>query len=157
MNISSCMKRDVVSISGNANVGEAAALFAGRHVGMLPVVDAAGRLKGIVQMRDLLALIMPDFVRLVEDFDFVRDFGAVESRHPDPETLAHSIQVVMQPPLSVEESCGLLRAFATMRKHDLHDLPVVTPDGRLVGIASRVDIGTALLSNWKVTPPGGAP
>jgi CBS-domain-containing membrane protein len=157
MKVSDCMKRNVVSIAASANIGQAAALIAARHIGTLPVVEPTGRLVGMLQLRDLLALVMPDFVRLVEDFDFVRDFGAVESRLPKPEALAQPVQEIMQPPLSVEATCGLLRAFATMRKYDLHDLPVVTPQGYLVGIASRVDIGAALLSNWKSAPPGGGP
>jgi hypothetical protein len=37
-------------------------------------------------------------------------------------------------------------------QHELHDLPVVKADGVLVGIASRVDIGTAFLSGWKTGP-----
>jgi CBS domain-containing protein len=36
-----------------------------------------------------------------------------------------------------------------MVKHNLHDLPVVSEDGILVGIASRVDIGAAILAAWK--------
>ena len=149
MNISECMKRDVVSITTSANIGQAAARFAVRHIGMLPVVDATGSLVGILQLRDLLALVMPNFVRLVEDFDFVHDFGAVESRQPSPETLVRPVTEVMQPPVSVEATCGLLRAFAVMREHDLHDLPVVDAAGRLAGIASRVDIGAALLAGWR--------
>jgi CBS-domain-containing membrane protein len=149
MKIADCMKRDVVSITASASIGQAAARFAARHIGMLPVVDASGHLAGVLQLRDLLALVMPDFVKLVEDFDFVHDFGAVESQQPSPETLARPVTEVMQPPISVEATCGLLRAFAVLREHDLHDLPVVDASGRLVGIASRVDIGTALLANWR--------
>ena len=59
----------------------------------------------------------------------------------------------MQPRLTVEENCGMLRAYALMVKHNLHDLPVVDTDGALVGIASRVDIGAAILSNWKLIEP----
>ena len=63
----------------------------------------------------------------------------------------------MRPPISVEQTCGLLRASALLRHHDLLDLPIVTPDGRLVGIASRVDIGAALLAGWRTSLEGGAP
>ncbi len=35
-----------------------------------------------------------------------------------------------------------------MVQDDLHDLLVVAPDGELVGIASRVDIGRAILAAW---------
>jgi len=157
MKIGDCMKRTVVSIPATATVDEAAALFAARHIGMLPVVDDSGRLVGVLQLRDLLALVMPDFVRLVGDIDFVHDFGAMEAPQPSPEAMARPVREVMQPSPSVEETCGLLRAFALMRQRDLHDLPVVAPDGRLVGIASRVDIGAALLSGWRALPKGGAP
>jgi len=154
MKVRDCMKRQVFSISETASIGEAAALFAEHHIGMLPVLNADGGLVGTLQLRDLLALVMPDFVRLVEDFDFVHDFGALETQRPTPEVLARSVREVMQPPISVNESCGLLRAFSTLRHRDLHDLPIVTAENRLVGIASRVDIGTALLSNWHEARPG---
>lgn len=157
MKISDCMKRDVVSIAGTSTIAEAAGVFASRHVGLLPVLDAAGQLVGMVQLRDLLALVMPAFVRLVEDFDFVHDFGAIETQRPAPEILARPVRAVMQPPISVDERCGLVRAFATLRQHDLHDLPVVTPAGRLAGIASRVDIGTALLASWQAPAPDRGP
>jgi CBS domain-containing protein len=54
----------------------------------------------------------------------------------------------MEPPYSVSANAGLLLAFATMKKHDLYDLPVVNNNNELVGLASRVDVGTALLSRW---------
>jgi CBS-domain-containing membrane protein len=155
MKIADCMKRDVVSITSSASIGQAAARFAARHIGMLPVVDAAGQLLGILQLPDLLSLVMPDFVQLVEDFDFVHDFGAVETQQPSPEMLTRPVTEVMRPPVSVEATCGLLRAFAVMREHDLHDLPVVDAASRLAGIASRVDIGAALLAGWR-TPEVGS-
>ncbi len=156
MKIRDCMKRDVVSIPVSANIGQAATLFAAQHVGVLPIVDDTGRLVGMLPLRNLLALVMPDFVRLVEDFDFVHDFGAGEARLLPPETLARPVREVMQPPNSVEETCGLVRAFALLHDYDLADLPVVSPDGRLVGIASRVDIGIALLASWQSPSQGGA-
>ncbi len=157
MKIRDCMKRDVVSISVSANVAQAVAIFTERHIGMLPVVDDAGRLVGLLTLRSLLALVMPDFVRLMEDFDFVHDFGAVEAAQPSLEAMASSVREVMQPPNSVEENCGLLRAFALLRQYDLQDLPVVAPDSRLVGIASRVDIGIALMVSWRAAPKDDAP
>lgn len=155
MRVRECMKRNVVSITASATIGQAAALFAARHIGMLPVVDPLGRLAGILQLRDLLELVMPDFVRFMEDFDFLLDFGALESRQPSAEVMAQPVREVMEPPVSVDETCGLLRAFAVLRQHDLHDLPIVKADGRLVGIASRVDVGTALLAGWRAAGSAG--
>jgi CBS-domain-containing membrane protein len=151
MVVKDCMKTDVASIEIKATLAEAASSMVRRHIGTLPVVDETGKLVGLLQMRDLHALVMPAFIRLVEDFDFVHDFGAVGHRLPDPERLNHSVKSVMQAPISVDESCGLVRAAALLHKHRLLDIPVVDKAGYLVGIASRVDIGTAIMEEWNLS------
>jgi CBS domain-containing protein len=156
MHISDCMKRNIFSIQKSNTLGEAVRIFAERHIGTLPVVDEQGALVGLLQLRDLLTLVMPDFVKFIEDFDFVTDFGAAEDRQPSPELLAQKVEIHMRPPESVEATSGLLRASALLHKHDLHDLPVVDADGKLVGIASRVDVGTAFLKGWNISQGGGA-
>ena len=149
MVISQYMKRDVVSIHETETVREAAAIFVKKHIGLLPVVDNDNRPIGIVSLRDLLALELPDFVSFIADVDFVHDFGAVETTPPAAETLDKSVKSLLKPAITVEEDAGLLRAYALLRQHDLHDILVVSKDGKLVGIASRVDIGTAILSSWE--------
>jgi DHA2 family multidrug resistance protein-like MFS transporter len=148
MNIRDCMKRNVFSISADATVAEAAQVFVKKHVGVLPVLDADGKPIGILRLRDLLTLELPDFFNLVDDVDFVHDFGAVETTRPDPEILVRPAAGLMQPVTTVEEDCGLLRAYSMMLKDDLHDIPVTDAKGVLVGIASRVDVATAVLSHW---------
>lgn len=148
MNISECMKRNVVSIPDTYSVRDAAAVFVKEHVGLLPIVDQNLKLVGVIGMRDLLLLELPDFINFVADIDFVHDFGAVETTRPDAEVLHASIKTLMKPPITVNSDSGLLRAYALMLQHNLHDVPVVAEDGKLVGMASRVDIGTAILSAW---------
>lgn len=148
MQIRDCMKRNVVSIPVTASLEEAAHTLAERKIGMLPVVDELGRLVGLLHLKDLLELVMPTFIRLVEDFDFVHDFGAVELVRPSPEMMKRPVREVMQEPVIVKEDCGLVRAFAILHEHGWYDLPVVSADKELVGVASRVDIGAALLATW---------
>jgi CBS domain-containing protein len=151
------MKREVTSISVTATIREAATLFVEKHIGTLPVVDRDGRLVGILHIRDLLELVMPSFTRLVEDFDFVRgNFTVFETMRPPPEEDIQPVKSVMDPPLSVKAGSGLLRAFAIMDNHHMYDVPVVDDDDRLVGLASRVDIGTALLAGWRNASAEGA-
>ena len=149
MVISDCMKRNVISIHATASIREAAAVFVQKHIGLLPVVDDRNRPIGVVGLRDMLRLELPDFVNFIADVDFVHDFGAVETTRPPADVLDQSIQTLMITPITVSEATGLLRAYALMRQHDLHDLPVVSADGRLTGVASRVDIGVAILSTWE--------
>jgi CBS domain-containing protein len=152
--ISDCMKEKVVSIAPDATINEAAKIFVKEHIGALPVVDEGGKLIGTLQLHDILSLVLPDFLKFLEDFDFVSDFGAVEERSPLTGILARPVSEIMQQPIAVEAESGLLRAFAILRQHQLHDLPVVDKNGLLVGIASHVDIGTAFLSQWNVTQDG---
>jgi CBS domain-containing protein len=148
--ISDCMKRDVVVVHASTSIRQAAALLVDRKVGTLPVVDEAGMLVGILSITDIAHLFLPDVISLIDDIDFVKDFGAIRKPAPRDLKQAETLDVadVMMQPVSVEEDCSMLRALSTMEKHYLRDLPVVTKGGHLVGIASRVDIGQAILTNW---------
>ena len=150
MNVGQCMKQEVITAASSATVAEAANLFNNDHVGMLPVLAEQGRRVGILNLRDLLDLIMPVFVKLIDDFDYVGDFGVLENKQPSKELLDQWITSVMGPPISVSESSGLLRAFAILHRYELLDLPIVDRSGRLVGLASRVDVGRALMSGWRL-------
>lgn len=148
MEVSSCMKRNVVSVHATTTIREAATIFVKKHIGLLPVVDDEEKLVGVVGMRDMLTLELPDFVSFVADVDFVHDFGAVEETRPSAKTLNKAVKTLMKPAITVDEDCGLLRAYALMLQHNLHDMPVVSKEGKLMGITSRVDIGVAILSIW---------
>jgi CBS domain-containing protein len=151
--IGRCMKRDVVAVSPTTTAQEAARIVVTNHVGTLPVVDDFGALVGVVRLEDLLRVFMPDFVELMDNIDFVHDFGALESLRPQDVAEAGRLTMrdLMQLPVAVEQTCGLLRALATMTKHEIRDLPVVNQAGALVGIASRVDIAAAFLAQWTQT------
>ena len=150
MNIKSSMKKDVVTVQDTDDLGKAAKQFVKHHVGMLPVINADGKLVGVLQLRDLLTLALPDFTRLMEDFDFVVSFGAANSIQPSKEEISKKVSEVMESPVCVDDTCGLSRAFSLLHHHNLTDLPVVDANNHLVGIASRVDIGTALLKKWEI-------
>lgn len=146
MRIKESMKQEVVTIGPEASLQEAAARMVERRVGTLPVVDAQQRLIGIVSITDILHIFLPDVLPMLHDVDFVKDFGALESPslHDVEQAKAKHVREIMKEPVAVEEDCELLRALAVMETHNLTDLPVVH-EGRLVGIASRADIGRRFL------------
>ncbi len=154
MQIRDCTKREVVSVVTTTTLGEAAKVLVEKHVGLLPVTDDANKLVGVFGLSEILALFLPAVVDLIDDLDFVHDFGALEEVRISPEMRAQQISGFMREPISVEETTSLLRACTMMLQHRLHDLPVVSPNGTLVGIASRVDIGTAFLAERETDPLG---
>ncbi|MFQ5460405.1 MAG: HPP family protein [Anaerolineae bacterium] len=156
MRIEDSMKTLVVSIDLAGTLRQAAALMVRRHVGTLPVVDAEGRLVGLLTLAEVLHLFMPDSMALFDDVDFLRDFGVLEDPVPSGRSraaLATGVEAVMRPPAPIVAGTGLLRAAAAFEQHNLLDLPVVDADGQLIGIASRVDIGTAFLEAWLAAVP----
>ena len=147
--INCCMKRKVIFGRPEITVREAAALMAENSVETLPVVDGTSELIGVTTMRDVIQIFLPDFVSLLSNIGFVKDYG--DWGTPSRESLqrAESLLVadIMEEPVSVENDCALIRALSLLHKHRIQDLAVVK-EGRLVGIASCVDIGRAFLSAW---------
>ena len=150
MTIIDSMKKQVITIRDTDDLGTAAKQFVKHHVGMLPVINAEGKLVGVLQLRDLLTLVMPVFTKLMEDFDFVSTFGAANSIQPSKEEIAKKVSEVMEPPVCVDDTSGLTRAFSLLHHHNLTDLTVVDAENYVVGIVSRVDVGTSLLKKWDI-------
>ena len=149
LEIRECMKTEVVAVGPSTSVKYAAALLAEKRVGTLPIVDEEGTLLGVTSITSIVQIFLPDFVALLENIDFVKDYGALKTPSKEDCRRAANLTVtdIMNEPVAIEEDSSLIRALSVMEKHDLRDLPVVR-EGRLVGIASRVDIGRAFLESW---------
>lgn len=147
--IDCCMKVKVIYGHPGMTVRQAALLMAENNVGTLPVVDEASVLVGVTTMRDVIHIFLPDFVALLSNINFVKDYGDLGTPSREDIQRADSLTVadIMEEPVSVEIDCTLIRALSYMDKYRIRDLPVVQ-EGKLVGIASRVDIGRAFLSTW---------
>ena len=117
--------------------------------GTLPVVDETSKLIGVTTMDNIIQIFLPDFVSLLYNISFVKDYGDVGNLSPEDLERAGSLFVadIMGEPVSIENDCELIRALSFMHKYKIQDLPVVE-GGDLVGLVSRVDIGRAFLSSW---------
>lgn len=147
--ISSCTNRNVVTARPETTIREVAALLIEKGVDTLLVVDEKGRLVGLITIMDVVRIFFPDFVSLLPNIDFVKDFGA--RKKPSTGSLERAeillVRDIMGKPVAVEEESSLLRALSVIYKHNLSDIPVLK-EGRLVGIASRMDIGKVFLLEW---------
>ena len=147
--IDCCMKQKVIYCHPDMTVKDAALLMVENNVGTLPVVDETSCLVGVTTMRDVIQIFLPDFVPLLSNIKFIKDYGDLGTPSQESIQRAENLLVddIMEEPVSVEEDCTLVRALSFMEKHRIRDLPVVK-NGKLAGIASRVDIGRAFLSIW---------
>lgn len=115
----------------------------------LPVVDAGGRVVGVVSEADLLAKgeqgagsRVMRWVRHVSALAAEGDSPAVERTLAElSKALGRTAGDLMtSPAVVIDPDAGLDVAAALMHKHDLRRLPVVDPDGRPVGVVSRGDL-----------------
>jgi CBS domain-containing protein len=138
------MTQPAISVPPDATIRQVARLLVERGVSGLPVVDADGRVVGVVSEGDLLVKgVGPDSVphRPLE-----RLFG--ESRETQ-EALARveartAGEAMTAPAITIDASESLRGAAKLMTDHRIKRLPVVSGD-RLVGIITRADLVRAWL------------
>lgn len=122
MAVGEVCSREVVCITRNESVGDAARLMREHHIGSVVVVDRASR--GAVP------------VGMITDRDIA--VGAVAPRLDCEKT---PVEGVMRPGVTcVHESEGLGRAVTLMRSQGVRRLPVVDSKGVLVGLVASDDL-----------------
>lgn len=139
------MTRTVVTVPADATVWAAADILLGARVSAAPVVDADGRMLGIVSEADLLnrpelgTVPARSWLQrlLTDEAILARDYLRSHS---------HRVSDVMtRKVVSVEERTDLKEIAALMQKHRIKRVPVVR-DGKVVGIVSRANLLQGLLA-----------
>lgn len=137
--VASVMSSPVVTVTPETTFKECVRILRRKRVSGLPVVDAAGRLVGIVSETDLL--------NKVERRD--PDTYVLESRRhrlDRARALALDVASVMSTEvISVAPDFPISLAAREMHTRGFKRLPVVDATGRLVGIVSRGDLLTVFL------------
>jgi CBS domain-containing protein len=125
------MKPDPVVVRADTPIAAAADLLRAHHIRHLPVVDATGRLTGIVTDRDLRQAV---FGPVVEDA--LGDVAAALSALTVRDVMTWAV-------LSVRPDTDLRAAARLMRERRIGALPVVD-ERRVVGILTETDVLAAL-------------
>jgi CBS domain-containing protein len=106
------MTRSVLSVGPHDTVEAATATLVETGVSGLPVLDAEGRLVGVVSQTDLLR----------------------------PPASASVEEVMMPVTFTLRETDSLARAAALMAAEQIHRIPIVDADGRVLGIVTTLDV-----------------
>jgi CBS domain-containing protein len=147
MNVKDFMKTEVVSVHQDGLLRDAARLLAEHLVGILPVTDHARVLVGILSMDDVLRQFLPRFVDMIEQADFIHDYGALEAGHEHVE-LEVPVRELMQRRFYVRETDRLMAPMVIMYKHRIGDVPVINDEDKLVGLVSHAQVGGMFLKDW---------
>jgi CBS domain-containing protein len=124
------MTTSPVTVRPGTTLQAAMRLVAEAHVTSLPVVNAAGQLRGIVSEADLIKDRVPSDPRLHE-LDHQDD---LPGRHDFVE------QVMTPHVIAVGPDDDVVLAVETMTSTTVKSLPVVDRSGRVLGMLSRSDV-----------------
>lgn len=133
------MTRTVISVSPDATILEAANTMLQKHVSGLPVIDAAGKLVGIVSEGDFLRRTEIGTQRRRGRWlkfilgpgksasDFVQEHGRKVS------------EVMTKSPLTITEDTALAEIVDLMERNNIKRVPVVRSE-KVVGLVSRANL-----------------
>ncbi|MCE4611247.1 MAG: CBS domain-containing protein [Desulfurococcales archaeon] len=118
------MVMDLIKVTPDTTIAEAARIMWNRRVGSVLVVDDEGKLRGIVTERDLV-------------------FACSEAW----DTREHRVYEIMsENPITVKPDDSIFTVIRKMREANVRHLPVVDEEGKPVGIISSRDVIDLILT-----------
>jgi CBS domain-containing protein len=138
MKVSDAMTKDVITVSPEASLKDAAAVLAERGVSGLPVVDE-GKVVGMISEADIVA-------RATGQRESPSLLGALfggRKGHEDVEATS-VVDAMSSPAVTIEPTHTVAEAARVMVEKKVNRLPVVE-EGRLAGIVTRADLVRAFV------------
>ena len=145
------MTRPVITVTPETSIVEAANIMLQKHVSGLPVIDATGKLVGIVSEGDFIRRSeigtqrkRGRWLRFIlgpgkSASDFVHEHGRKIS------------EVMTRSPLTIADDTALAEIVELMEKNNVKRLPVIRAD-MVVGIVSRANLLQAVASLAREVP-----
>ena len=142
------MQTDPITVPPEMELRDLVELFVNERLAAAPVVDTAGKLRGMVSERDIVLqevegdVHFPYFVPILDGLVFVEPFGAYEEQMQ--KAFAATVGDLMTREVrTIAPDDTIHEAAKKMAKHDISRLAVVE-GGKLVGVISRADVVRAL-------------
>ncbi len=135
------MTTEVVTVDRITPYKEIAGLLAKHKISAVPVLTMGRHVAGVVSEADLLA---------AEDQEARKAKTGTADHLPWPRShrqhpRLNAEQLMTSPPVTIHPDAPIPRAASIMHHHHVKRLPVVDPDGKLLGIVSRRDLLTVFL------------
>jgi CBS domain-containing protein len=141
------MTKDVVSVTTDTDITQAARLLLENHFNGLPVVDDKGGLIGIICQDDLIVqqkkLPLPSLFTFFDGLIPLTSYRSLE-KEVDKIVASKVSQAMTPDPITIDPDTSLEDIATLMVNNNVHTLPVVE-GGRLVGIIGKEDVLRTLM------------
>ena len=141
MRIDTVMTTDVTTVQPDASLKDVAEILATQRISGVPVVDAEGRVLGVVSEGDIVG---------IEAGEALDERGGLLGRllraaPPDRLEARTAEQAMSAPALTITPRTEVAEAARTMTDAGVNRLPVVDGDGKILGIVTRADLVRAFV------------
>ncbi len=148
--VTDVMTQDVVTLAPDASLADAADLLAEKGFGAAPVVDADGKIVGLLRDEDLLIsearLHLPTTIAILPGIEFTLPSSLRRYDEELKKAASSTVADVMEKDFKhVAPDADVADVATMMHEHDVTHVPVVK-DGKVVGIVARGDIVRYLAS-----------
>ncbi len=147
MKIRDIMTKDVVTVTPDTEITQAAKLLLENHFNGLPVVDDKGRLVGILCQDDLIVqqkkFPLPSLFTFFDGLIPLTSYRSLEKEMG--KIVAATVAQAMTPdPITIDPDSTLEDIATLMVNNNVHTLPVLEHD-RLVGVIGKEDVLRTLM------------
>ena len=142
------MSKEIISVSPETEITQAANLLLEKRINGVPVVDAAGELVGILCQSDLIAqqksIPIPSLFTLLDGYISLKTSKRMDK---EVEKIAATkvAEAMTANPVTVDPETGIEKIATLMVEKNYHTLPVIDA-GKLVGILGKEDVLRTLIT-----------
>ncbi len=138
------MNRAVISVSDDTPIAEVAQIMSQARISGVPVVDAGGKVVGVISEKDFFAEMTAGAARSFMDV-VANCLGGKACLAPPTRKLIAS-DIMSKPGITVPEDMPMVQVADLLTRKSINRAPVVNQTGAMVGIVCRTDIIRS--SNW---------
>ena len=148
LKVKDIMTKEVISVSPDTEIVKAAEILLENRINGMPVIDAFGRLVGIICQSDLVAqqkgIPIPSVFTLLESFIPLTSIKRIDKEMEKIAALTVKEAMTLEP-VTVSPETEIEEVAKLMVDKKFHTLPVVD-GGKVVGIVGKEDVLKTLLS-----------
>ena len=140
------MNKEVMSVHTGESLEDAAKKMTGNKVSGLPVVDADGKVVGVITDRDLIVYsqklkVIPlvDYSGWILPYNFIPE-SAFYEKNSSLFSRTKVEEVMSKRAVTVKEDTSWYDVVNLMKRHSINRIPVVDEKGKLKGIITRTDL-----------------
>jgi len=139
MKVSELMTKEVLTVSPEMSVREAAKMLFAREISGLPVVDENKKVVGMITEKEIIAMALPKYTEELRDFDIILNEEPFQKKVADADKIKVK-DIMRREVLCVNEDVSVAEVARLMIAKKQRRIPVLDKEKKLVGIIARADI-----------------